>query len=306
MTYKIIKFIFDTGVHFGNGSLDASENSFMADTFFSALCIEAIKHSEANLAMIVKAFTDNRLVISDAFPYIGDGYYIPKPNLYIKNASDKGDSVSKKKYKNLKYINTSLIDCFLQGNYPDEAFSDMDNLGIFDERTCVSVRGEEQSEPYRIGLYRFNDKSGLYVIVGYDDAGLFEELLDLITGLEASGLGGKRNSGLGRFKCSVQDIPDGLYARLEGKYERYMSLSCCLPKDIELEEALTEADYRIVKRSGFIQSYTYGNEHTKKKDIYLFRAGSCFSTKFMGDIYDVSRHGKHPIYRYAKGFFLGI
>ena len=66
MEYKIIKFIFETGVHFGNGSLDTSEKSFMADTLFSALCIEAVKEGEERLAALVGSVKENRLIIGQS------------------------------------------------------------------------------------------------------------------------------------------------------------------------------------------------------------------------------------------------
>lgn len=50
MKYIAYKLKFSTGVHFGNGSLDNTEYTFCADTLFSALCIEAVKHSEDKLS----------------------------------------------------------------------------------------------------------------------------------------------------------------------------------------------------------------------------------------------------------------
>ena len=47
-------------------------------------------------------------------------------------------------------------------------------------------------------------------------------------------------------------------------------------------------------------------EQQKKKDLYVFRAGSCFVHPFAGDIYDVSDGGSHPVYRYARAMFLGV
>ena len=43
MDYKIYKFNFPNGVHFGINSLVDTKSCFSADTFFSAMCIEALK-----------------------------------------------------------------------------------------------------------------------------------------------------------------------------------------------------------------------------------------------------------------------
>ena len=56
----------------------------------------------------------------------------------------------------------------------------------------------------------------------------------------------------------------------------------------------------------FVASSDYAEEWRKKKDLYVFTAGSCFVNCFAGDIYDVSEGGKHPVYRYAKPIFMGV
>ena len=40
MNYAILKFHFSTAVHFGDGVLNSSVTSFMADTLFSSLFID--------------------------------------------------------------------------------------------------------------------------------------------------------------------------------------------------------------------------------------------------------------------------
>ena len=67
-----------------------------------------------------------------------------------------------------------------------------------------------------------------------------------------------------------------------------MLLSVALPADDELENALENASYLLEKRSGFVASSDYAEEWRKKKDLYVFTAGSCFVNCFAGDIYDVS------------------
>ena len=62
----------------------------------------------------------------------------------------------------------------------------------------------------------------------------------------------------------------------------------------------------LIKRSGFISSQTYADTFRKKKELYCFKAGSCFSHKFDGDIFDLSEGGNHPVYRYAKPLMMGV
>ena len=74
----------------------------------------------------------------------------------------------------------------------------------------------------------------------------------------------------------------------------------------ELDEVIAGADYLTVKRSGWVGSVSYADSMRKKKDIYMLTAGSVFSRRFSGDIFDVSDGGKHPVYRYGKPMLMAI
>ena len=82
MEYTIYQLEFKTGVHFGTGMLNESACTFKADQLFSALYIEALK---LNLQQqFYDAVKKGNLLISDAFPYIGQQYMIPKPMIYVE------------------------------------------------------------------------------------------------------------------------------------------------------------------------------------------------------------------------------
>lgn len=304
MEYKIYKMIFQQGVHFGNHSLEKSEPTFQADTLFSSLYIEAMKFGQADI--LLDSVINNRLVISDAFPYIGNNYFIPKPMKKIEQDSNNDDITARKKFKKLEYIQVALLDDYLKGEYPiDNQDSTIKELGAHSVKTSVSIRGEEEAKPYRVGIYHFKEHNGLYVIVGYEsekELELFDKLFD---SLSLSGIGGKKNSGLGHFRVIQTDVPTELVNRLNSNGE-CMTLSCSLPKESEIESVLESSRYLLEKRSGFVDSDSYASEQRRKKDIYMFKSGSCFNHKFTGDIYDVSSGGKHPVYKYAKPLFMGV
>ena len=50
---------------------------------------------------------------------------------------------------------------------------------------------------------------------------------------------------------------------------------------------------------------SYSEMHLKKHDFYVFAPGAVFENRFEGDVFDVSIHGAHPVYRYAKPMFIG-
>ena len=82
MNYTLYQLEFQNGVRFGSGNLDSTEITFHADTFFSALFQEALKFGKEKefLSRIEKG----KLLFSDAFPYMGKCFYIPKPVIHIE------------------------------------------------------------------------------------------------------------------------------------------------------------------------------------------------------------------------------
>ena len=303
MNYKIYKMIFIQGVHFGDHSLEKSEITFQADTLFSALCIEALKIDK--LDELLESVKEDHLVFSDAFPYMGQEFFIPKPMKKIEQVVQSEDVTTRKKFKKLEYIQVSLLDQYLKGQYPINKGSDIKKLGVHALKTSASIRGNEEAVPYRVGIYRFKEENGLYIVVGYDSQeilDLFDELFEM---LSLSGVGGKKNSGLGHFDLEIAELPKELNKRLNTKGE-VMTLSVSLPTEDELDDVLDDSRYLLVKRSGFVDSYTYSKEQRRKKDIYLFKAGSCFNKTYQGDVYDVSSGGNHSVYKYAKPLFMGV
>lgn len=307
MEYKLYKLKFQSAVHFGKKNLDDSEYSCCADTLFSALCHEALRMGNDKFQYFLDAVKEGNLLLSDAFPYMGDTYFIPKPVKHIEHSDSNGDSAVKKAYKKLKYIPVDMLDIYLQRKYDVSNADDFDKFGHFEMKNVVSIRGESETKPYRIGTYFYNDNNGLYVIVGYEQQEMLKLTEDLLEGLSFSGLGGKRASGLGRFELFTGKLPLEFSGRLKKSGTRYMSLSVALPKDEELETVLEGAEYMLCKRSGFVASECYASEQMRKRDLYVFKAGSCFSARFCGDVYDVSGEGgKHPVYRYAKPMLMEV
>lgn len=307
MEYQLYKLVFSSGVHFGSGSLDSGEYAFCADTLFSALCQEAVGMGEETLDMLVRYVKDGSLLFSDAFPFVGGEYFLPKPVLHMeREKSDVGDSRVKKAYKKLKYIPVSSFDEYLKGNFSIEAAGLLDELGDYQMKTSAAVRGLEDAMPYRVRSFRFKEGCGLYIICGYKEKkqkAFFEELMEQ---LMLDGIGGKRSSGFGRFECVAVKMDSALEEKLKTESEVSMTLSISLPQEEEMEEALKGADYLLLKRSGFVASEKYATEWMRKRDAYLLGAGSCFQKRYEGCILDVSSGGAHPVYRYGKPVFLGV
>ncbi len=308
MEYKVYKLKFQGAVHFGRRNLEDGEYTFCADMLFSALFQEALKMDENASDCLLRYVQDGKLLLSDAFPYIGGTYFLPKPMKRITVGHDHGDSKMKKALKKLKYIPVQELENYLLGRFDVRTSPDMEEaLGDFQMKVSAAVRGEEETKPYRIGNYYYRQGNGLYVIIGYEDAGIAEFVEQLLMGVGKVGIGGKKTSGAGKFELMTGKMPEELRERLIKQGERYMTLSLSLPRDDELEDTLMEAEYILVKRSGFVDSSDYAREQRRKKDLYVIKTGAYLKTRFEGDVYNVADgSGSHPVYRYAKPMFMEV
>lgn len=290
-----------------------AEVTFHADTLFSALCLEAL-HTKEGLSYLYDKCISGKIRFSDALPYIGNTLYLPKPLINMERDEDEErNSAIKKALKKLKYIPADKFEEYMEEKLQDvrEILDDFKKLGECEIRTNVCVDREKDPEPYHVGVYRFQEKNGLYVcgiFASEEDASCFSRLLQAV-GL--SGIGGRRSSGLGKFQVeeiALEEIDVGnqFISRLSQKYEKYISLAASLPQDKELSKALEGSTYQLLKRSGFVYSTNYAETFQKKQTQYFFAPGSCFENQYKGDIYDVSGGGNHPVYRYGLPMFLGV
>lgn len=305
MEYQIYKLTFTGGARFGTGASgrDAAI-AFPADTLFSALCLEAVKLE--CLDELYQYLSDGLLIFSDAFPYMQDTCFLPKPYHYIDFGEEQGDSAEKKLFKQMKYLSADDLESYLSGRFSARQAEALNGLGFFTEKISVSIRGLKRPKPYRIKYYNFYEGNGLYFIAGAEDRQYFGLLDTLMTSLSYSGIGGRRHSGLGRFSYTTADVPDPILRRLMPDSGRVMLLSCAFPKQGSLGTILKGAEYQLLHRGGFVQSASYKEPGMRKQDLYVFGAGSCFTHHFQGTIQNVAAMGTIPVWRYAKAMFLSI
>lgn len=307
MKYNVYYFNFLAPVHFGSGSLTDYNYYLCADTLFSALCQESLcMGGEEQLEKLVHIVKKGNLLFSDVMPHIKKEMWIPKPLCKVRQ-EESGNSILKKNFKKLKYIPLNQIEQYLNGKLdPIVENKKMKELGCGTVRTKATLREKEEALPYDIGTYIFTKGNGLYSIIGYEDAADIKLIEQLLFGLGCTGIGGKVSSGYGKFTLEKEALSLEIVKKLENGEGSQVSLSSSMACEEELEKVLVGAQYKLLKRSGFISSHTYAQTARKKKDFYVFQSGSCFQHTFEGDIFDVSANGKHPVYRYAKPMFLEV
>jgi CRISPR-associated protein Csm4 len=316
MADVVVKLRFSAPVHFGDGRLSGGECSCDAATLFSALYIEALRLGLAG--PLLDAVRSGELLISDTFPFVGDALYLPKPMLPAGGSVDTGaqpqdgagDSVLKKAFKKLKYLPSDSYGDYLTGTLDPVLELGRFELGEPATQTKVNLTREhkDDAEPYHVGSFSFNDNAGLYFIArgAFDLDGL---LIPLLEQLQYSGIGGERSSGYGRFCYSVSTgsplthIPSKVPSAL-----KHILLSSAAPTPSELnDDLLVGARYGLRRRGGFVQSANHSATPQKRRDFYVFAAGSVFATRFDGDVFDVNATpGAHPVYRYARAMWLEV
>lgn len=311
MAERVYRLAFRGPVHFGGDRLSESAYGCDAGTIFSALYLEALRMGLAD--GLLAAVRSGELWLSDALPYIGDELYVPKPVLLPGMARGDADETDRdprmrKAAKKLAYIPSSRLDAYIGGTLDFVGELDRFDLGVSELRGKVAVQrsADDKPRPFFVGSFSFAPGAGLYVLTrGSYDLG------PILESLAYAGLGGKRSSGYGRFSFEEDRTEAiGLLSGSggPGRPGHAMLLSSAAPTSEELtDDLLAGAGYRLVRKGGFVQSATHARSAQKKRDLYVFAAGSVFERTFLGDVFDVNATpGAHPVYRYARALWMEV
>lgn len=320
MNYFLLKLAFDTAVHFGGSDSAVSSQSsaltLRADTIFSALCHTALEvYGESALEELCLAAELDALHISDAMPWRGDAFYLPKP-IAASTSSAELSTIERKAVKKLAWIPVSKFDLYAAslhtGTYPLDELDQ--SFGSAYEQTKASVTDGADAKPYFVGLYRLHAGCGLYVLCACEDPDQIGLLKDLFTLLGLSGIGGRTSTGYGRFHLDGEPICLNtaeeasfrwMLQALERSTAPYLLLTSSLPTEEEIDSSLEGASFQLVRRSGFA-STEWMETPVKKQPQYFLTAGSVLQHTYQGELYDVGIGVPHPVYRYSKPLFMGV
>ena len=340
MAYYIFTLKFETPVHFGDaangGFLDKIAMSCSADTLFAALCNEAALQGGEVVEQFIDKVRQRKIAFSSLMPYfrikdkkknkeIDVHFYLPKPLLINEVNKQAAKSFSEmkhlatklKKQKKTNFIRASQMQQLLQSRKNGEAMEvEADEFAVPFVSGRVNLR-DEKPQPYYVGSYVFADDAGLYLICSAEDENDIDFIEKLLSSLGASGIGGKRSSGYGKFILAddrwelyddggVYDDDSAIALML---FDTESSLQMCLaplcPQQADVSMVKAGA-YKLVKRGGFISSPELG-ENVKRDSIYMLAEGSCFGKRLEGRMLEQSVEGlSHRVYRNGLGMFLGL
>lgn len=312
MAYCLYRLKFSTGLHIGTDkggrSLDDGKFSIHSDTIFSALCCESVR--KGDLDKLYKGFENGSITISDALPYYGDDYFLPKPIVHTGIVNREESQENSKMLKKLEFIPVSAFEIYINRigkGMEIEPERLQRNFGGLSSYTRVSLRNNTP-QPYEVAYWRFSPNAGLYIIVRYISEDILSLFENTLFSLGLSGIGGKQTSGLGKFEIQRETLPQNLDRLLNDSEAEYqMLLGTALPHDEELDEKLSGGCYMIIRRGGFVRSANYSKTPRKKRTIYMLSPGSCLKSRFSGAIFDLSeKTGTHPVWRCGKTLFVGV
>ena len=160
MNYFLLKLAFDTAVHFGGSdSAVGSQSSALtlrADTIFSALCHTALEvYGEPALEELLVSADADALRISDAMPWRGDSFYLPKP-IAASTSPAELSTVERKAVKKLAWIPASKFDRYTaslhSGTYPLDELDQ--RFGQAYEQTKASVTDGAAADDILDSIFR--------------------------------------------------------------------------------------------------------------------------------------------------------
>ncbi|WP_293739183.1 type III-A CRISPR-associated RAMP protein Csm4 [uncultured Parabacteroides sp.] len=325
VTYTLVKFKNMTPLHIGTGkeNYDFSSSDLHSDTLSAALAaIKMQMAEEHDLMSFLESF-----VVSSAFPFIEDRYFLPKPYGKINvEVVDADEYMVRKKLKKLRFVETSLWNKLIKGekltvrdwqlkgafllpsDFPEAKFI-VPSKSQVNQRVSVPRENGMDAEPFFFEWTFFGVNSGLYCLLDAS-ADKKEELFQLFERLGEEGIGTDRNLGGGKFEVESAE----LFIPEVDSADSTLLLSLFIPTEEELPLLnLEHSRYELLQRGGYMSgSQEIDFRHLWKKSVYMFKAGSvfCMTDSLKGKVVDLrpdwNDKRMHPVFRSGKPFVVPI
>jgi CRISPR-associated protein Csm4 len=308
-------------VHFGSlgVGLENTEEILHSDSLYSALCHawSALFGAEDLAQLIARFHSAPPFVLSSAFPYMRETYFLPKPMSRAPGFEDENIRQEYgKEIKKTSYLSREIFTAWTRGEAfdPEKLSNDrviLTQLGTKELIPRVALgRENARSEIFHVGVVKFAVEAGLYILIRVEDETLLPRLRAALTLLGEMGVGGERTYGLGRFSVVLDHAgTEWAFAEDVGT-PRYLTLSLFTPPPQELSHLGSNTAYALIERKGWIHSpYTY--RQLKRKTVVMFTEGSVFEHPLPGQVLNVTpaawdSTASHPIYRFAHPFYVSV
>lgn len=323
-TVEAIKFKFSGGLHIGRGAeeLDKTATVYGSDALKSALFAVGLQYYP-QWALTPDVFF-NGFRISSAFPWCGDEYFLPKPGDMRFKFEHNNDLAEAKMAKKITYISASQFRTWASHTAPihvkDSQVGDGSFLfagtgkkflhAIVQQRVQIPLRYDGETRPYYFERLLFEENSGLYFLISFEDETLKPKVMHALHMLGDLGIGTDRTVGNGQFE--IQSIAP--FQMPAGKDGRQMAIGLYLPTEEEIANIdLTQSSWSLTKRGGYIAGASLTEHRSlRKNNIYFFGEGSTFTaTKLLSGLYVNLQPAwggstMHPVWRCGRPLFLAL
>jgi len=298
----LVKIIFKTPLHIGEAGIGLEETSqfIHSDTLYSAIF-------QAWLRLFGETMSD--VVLTSAFPFVGNIYYFPRPLLPIPDFTSDLALQYGKAIKRIRFVDYDNFKKWITG-------MPLDLEEVLNTSDIISKAIISAVQP-KVSLDRMTLASNLYyvgetVFANSLGAGLFflvklkaEQMPKFKAALKflgEEGIGGRRSQGYGAFEAEFED---SFYLDEPETPNAYVTLSLFHPaSDGEIRDNLYS--YRLVERTGWLEGEkaNFGMRH---KRVLMIAEGSVFHRRVSGTVVDVAPSGfdAHPVYRNGLAFIIG-
>lgn len=323
---KAYKLKFLSSFHIDAGTMidGPSELFIHSDTLFSAIVSAARKFYDDSVSS--KFVKNGALVLSSAFPYYKDEFFVPKPLNFSPNVTDYEVL---KEIKKIKFISLEHYKNILNGfDYSNSDYLNKETAKKFILNNCWrSVKNSEgeiifkSSEVPHIVMDRITNKTQIFYkseVYFNKDGGLYflaevkDELLDkfetVLRFLGDEGIGADRTTGKGLFEVKIVEnfsIPTPTESN-----NYYYLLSLYSPTKDEFNNIDPHKSfYDFIVRGGWVS-----NKTLNRKSFRMFIEGSVLfiknKQKPIGEIHkalefkDYQNDLKHDVFRSGQAVFL--
>jgi CRISPR-associated protein Csm4 len=289
----LIKFNFLSPMRIGQEEIDLQglADGLHSDTLFSALChaLAELYGSDWLEQWLQTYQTKPPLLMSSAFPFYQDQFYLPRPFLAAPEHSEGEQNA--KLLTNLRWLSPHSLWQWLrgQGLDPQQLQMDKENTEkleqVFTMPRVSLDRVSNASNIFYCTQQSFIPQSGLYCILRMADEHEITLLQSAFAYLGECGLGSERNNGYGRFAPEWME-PNAEFKRLlTNKGERYYLLGLYHPGTAAIE--LQNTGYGLIHRRGWFYSISSGKQY-KRRSVWMFQEGSVLRQEPAGCLVDVT------------------
>ncbi|MGD9162233.1 MAG: type III-A CRISPR-associated RAMP protein Csm4 [Desulfobacteraceae bacterium] len=316
MKCDIVKLHFKSPVHLGEkeGMLEDTSIILHSDMLFSAICHGyRMLYGEKLLNDLLERFvnSDPPFLISSAFPFYKKHFFLPVAySSFPDDPSFKHLELIPKTLWENSVVNGTIVTsghCLVQDGcvlLPHEGTcgkSVKDECPVWKETEVQRVSLDRITSASNIFNFRqvnFNESSGLYFFLKWNDASFIDRIKGAFRLLGDEGIGGDKGSGKGAFKPEFDEDEIELKSFVGNKN---MLLSLVFPSENETSEFNGIYDFKM--RGGFV--YSPENTTRRKKYVRMLTEGSVlYGKKPVGSFVDITPDGftKHKVYRYGYAF----